>query len=42
MWHTGLIYKPIQMKIPGELIRIIDSFLAHKSFRVKMDRAVSG
>ena len=41
-WHTGLIYKLIQMNLPGELIRVIDSFLAHRSFRVKMDKAVSG
>ena len=30
------------MKFPGELIRVIDSFLAHRSFKVKMDKAVSG
>ena len=41
-WHTGLPYKLIPMNLPGELIRVIDSFLAHRSFRVKMDKAVSG
>jgi Reverse transcriptase (RNA-dependent DNA polymerase). len=41
-WHTRLIYKLIQMNPPGELIRVIDSVLAHRSFRVKMDKAVSG
>jgi len=40
-WHTGLLYKLIQMHVPGELIKVIDSFLAHRSFRVKMDGAVS-
>ena len=35
-WHTGLIYKFIQMNLSGELIRVIDSFIAHRSFRVKM------
>ena len=27
-WHTGLIYKLLYMDFPGELIRVIDSFLA--------------
>ena len=43
-WPTGLLYKLIQMRVPGELIKVIDSFfsfLAHRSFRVKMDGAVS-
>ena len=40
-WHTGLLYKLIQMHVPGELIKVIDSFLARRSFRVKMDGAVS-
>ena len=30
------------MNFPGELIRVIDSFLAQRSFRVKMDGAFSG
>ena len=41
-WHTGLIYKLIKINVSGELIRVIDSFLAHRSFRVKMDNAKSG
>ena len=41
-WHTGLIYKLVTMNVPGELIRVIDSFLAQRSFRVKMDGAFSG
>ena len=41
-WHKGLIYKPISMKFPNGLIRVIDSFLARRSFRVKMDGAFSG
>ena len=36
-WHTGLIYKLVTMNVPGELIRVIYSFLAQRSFRVKMD-----
>ena len=41
-WHMGLIYKLIQINHPGDLIRVIDSFLAHRWFRVKMDKPVSG
>ena len=41
-WHTGLLYKLIQMRVPGELIKVIDSHLAHRSFRVKMERYPSG
>ena len=35
-WHTGLIYKLIQMNVPCELIKVLDSFLAQRSFRVNM------
>jgi Reverse transcriptase (RNA-dependent DNA polymerase). len=35
-WHTGLIYKLLSMNFPGELIRVIDSFLVRRSFRVKV------
>ena len=35
MWHIGLIYKLMMMNFPDELIRVILSFLAQKSFRVK-------
>jgi len=40
-WHTGLVYKLIHMGLPGELIKVIDSYLAHRAFRVRMDGAVS-
>ena len=29
------------MGLPGELIKVIDSYLAHRAFRVRMDGAVS-
>jgi Reverse transcriptase (RNA-dependent DNA polymerase). len=29
-WHTGLLYKLIQMRVPGELTKVIDSYLAHR------------
>jgi Reverse transcriptase (RNA-dependent DNA polymerase). len=40
--HTGLIYKLVSMDVPDELIRVIDSFLDQRSFRVKTDGAFSG
>jgi len=40
-WHTGLIYKLIGMGLPGDLIKIIESFLSQRSFRVRMDGAHS-
>ena len=40
-WHTGLIHKLIQMSVPEELVKVIDSYLAHRSFRVMMDGATS-
>jgi Reverse transcriptase (RNA-dependent DNA polymerase). len=41
MWDTVLIYKLVSMNVPGELMRGIDSFLAQRSFRVKMDGVFS-
>jgi Reverse transcriptase (RNA-dependent DNA polymerase). len=41
-WHKGLIYKLVSMNVPAERIRVIDSFLAQKSFSVKIDGAFSG
>jgi hypothetical protein len=32
----------ISMTFPGEIIRVIDSFLAYGTFRFKIDGAVSG
>jgi Reverse transcriptase (RNA-dependent DNA polymerase). len=40
-WYTGLIYKLLQMSVPEELVKVIDSYLAHRSFRVMMDGATS-
>jgi Reverse transcriptase (RNA-dependent DNA polymerase). len=37
-----LIYKLVSMTVPGELNRVIDSFLAQISFRDRMDGAFSG
>ena len=35
------MYKIIQMYVSVELIKVIDSYLAHKLFRIKMNGAVS-
>ena len=35
-WHAVLL-----MRVPGELINVIDSYIAYRSFRVQMDGAVS-
>ena len=40
-WPTGLLYKLSQMQIPSDLIFIIQSYLAQRSFRVKVDGARS-
>lgn len=37
VWHAGLIYKLINYKIPGYLIRIIYDFLFGRSFFVQVD-----
>lgn len=41
VWHNGLIYKLINLKFPGHLIKIINSFLTNRSFQVKVGNAVS-
>ena len=41
-WHRRLIYKLISMNFPSEFTRVIDSFLAQTSLRVKMDGDFSG
>ena len=37
VWHSGFQYKLIQMRVPVKQIKVIGSYLAHKSFRVRMD-----
>lgn len=36
VWHDGLIYKLIAFKFPAYLIRLINSFLKNRSFRVRV------
>ena len=41
MWYTGFFYKLISINPPGELISVIDSFIAQRSFWIKIDCAFS-
>jgi hypothetical protein len=41
VWHQGLIYKIIKMKVPFYLIKIIENFLHERSFVVKVGDAFS-
>ena len=33
-WHTGLIFKLIGIRLPGDIIKIIESSLTQRSFRM--------
>ncbi|KAI5755240.1 hypothetical protein M8J77_015309 [Diaphorina citri] len=41
IWHDGLIYKLIQLKLPLHLIKIIQSYLQHRTFQVKHKNILS-
>lgn len=41
VWHSGLIFKMIQYNFPRNLIHTISSFLANRSFRVRVGDALS-
>lgn len=41
IWHDGLIYKLIKMKLPIYLIRIINSFIRKRQFAVHINDATS-
>jgi hypothetical protein len=41
LWHAGLIYKLIGLKVPMYIIRFIKSFLTDRTFRVKVNGAYS-
>ena len=41
VWHNGLIYKLIKIKIPHYLLKIIISFLRNRSFCVKIGDFIS-
>lgn len=41
VWHEGLVYKLTQLKFPNYIIGITQSFLANRSFRVRVGKAIS-
>ena len=41
VWHAGLIYKLIYLKVPTYIIRFIKSFLTDRTFRVKINDFLS-
>ena len=41
VWHAGLIYKLIYLKVPMYIIRFIKSFLTDRTFRVKINDFLS-
>lgn len=41
IWHDGLIYKLIKMKLPRYLIRIIQAFITKRKFAVHVNASVS-
>ena len=41
VWHAGLIYKLIYLKVPMYIIRFIKSFLSDRTFRVKINEYLS-
>jgi hypothetical protein len=41
VWHAGLIYKLIYLKVPMYIIRFIKNFLTDRTFRVKIGEAFS-
>ena len=42
VWHSGLIYKLFQLKVPYYIIAIIASLLENRTFSVKVGGATSG
>ena len=41
VWHNGLLYKLIKLKIPNYIICWLKSFLADRNFEVKINSAIS-
>lgn len=41
IWHDGMIYKLIKLKIPTYLIRLINSFIRNRQFSVHINQGVS-
>ena len=41
VWHDGLVHKMIERRIPTYLCKLIQSFLAERSFVVRVNEAIS-
>lgn len=41
IWHDGLIYKLIKMKLPSYLIHMINAFIRNRKFAVHVNRSTS-
>lgn len=41
IWHDGMIHKLIKLKIPSYMIRLIDSFIRRRQFKVYINQGVS-
>lgn len=41
VWHDGLLHKLIKLKFPIYLVKIIQSFLTNRTFKVKVNRSTS-
>ena len=39
VWHNGLLFKLIQLKLPYELVKIIATLLHNRKFQVKVGEA---
>ena len=42
VWHGGLLHKMLQSGVPTWMCRMVASFLKDRTFRVKIDAAISG
>lgn len=41
VWHSGLLYKLIELKMPRRIVNTIDSFLQERKFQVKVEGVLS-
>ena len=41
VWHKGLIHKAINAKLPPYLVRLIHSYLSHRTIRIQVGKCVS-
>jgi len=41
VWHQGLIYKLIQFQLPIQLLKLLESFLQHRTFEVRVNDSSS-